>query len=171
MDPLPLGRCTDKNSSKQCNRWATLICLHCNQGVCLEHNEIHQHDIQIRSDRLNNQINDLRQILHTLTYQQMIENFQQKLDQWSKKCKDEIDLKHANMSIQLSKEIKQFDIDQFRFIQLNKIDQYIGQPLIDLLRIQNNIQIKQIQLLEQQFQQIKKTIEQINSFIQITDQG
>ncbi len=158
MDPLPLGRCTDKNSSKQCNRWATLICLHCNQGVCLEHNEIHQHDIQIRSDRLNNQINDLRQILHTLTYQQMIDHFQQKLDQWSKKCKDEIDLKHANMSIQLSKEIKQFD-------------QYIGQPLIDLLRIQNNIQIKQIQSLEQQFQQIKKTIEQINSFIQITDQG
>jgi hypothetical protein len=101
----------------------------------------------------------------------MIDHFQQKLDQWSKKCKDEIDLKHANMSIQLLKEIKKFDIDQFRLIQLNKIDQYIGKPLIDLIRIQNNIQIKQIQLLEQQFKQIKKTIEQINSFIQINDQG
>jgi hypothetical protein len=171
MDPLPLGRCTNKTCSKQCNRWANLICLHCNQGICLEHYEIHQHEIQIRADRLNNQINDLRQILHSLTHQQIIENFQKKLNQWSEKCKNEIDLKHANMSGQLSKEIKQLNIDQFRLIQLNNIDQFIGQPLIDLFRIPNNIQIKHLELLEQQFQQIQKTIEEINSFIQINDQG
>jgi hypothetical protein len=171
MDPLPLGRCIEKNSLKQCNRWANLICLHCNQGVCLEHYKIHQHDIQIRADRLNNQVNDLRQILHTLTYQQIIENVQKKIDQWSEKCKNEIDLKHKKMSDQLSKEIKQLNIDQFRSIQLNKIDQYIGQPLIDLLRIPNNIQIKHIESLEKQFQQIQKTIYEMDSFIEITDQG
>jgi len=171
MDPLPLGRCTEKNSLKQCNRWANLICLHCNRGVCLEHYKIHQHDIQIRADRLNNQVNDLRQILHTLTYQQIIENVQKKIDQWSEKCKNEIDLKHVNMSTQLSDVIKQLNIDQFRSIQLNKIDQYIGQPLIDLLRIPNNIQIKHIESLEKQFQQIQKTIYEMDSFIEITDQG
>jgi hypothetical protein len=167
MDPLPLGRCSDKSSLKQCNRWANLICLHCNQGVCLEHYEIHQHEIQTRIDRLNNRINDLRQILHTLTYEQMIKNAQEKIDHWSKKCKNEIDFKHATMSAQLFKEIKQLNIDQFRSIQLKKIDQDIGQPLIGLLQQPNHSQIKYLETLEQQFEQLKK----IDSFVQITDEG
>jgi hypothetical protein len=50
---------------------------------------------------------------------------------------------------------------------LNNIDQYIGQPLTDLLRLPNNIQIKHIEALEQQFEQIQDMI----SFIQITDDG
>jgi hypothetical protein len=164
MDPLPLGRCSDKNSLKQCNRWANLICSHCNQGVCLEHYEIHQHEIQTRINRLNNRINDLRQILHTLTYEQMIKNAQEKLDQWSKKCKNEIDFKHAILSRQLVNEIKQLNIDQFRSIQLKKIDEDIGQSLINLLQQPNHFQLE---ILEQQFEQLKT----INSFVQITDEG
>jgi len=170
MDPLPLGRCSHKNISAtpvQCSRWATLVCLHCNQQICLEHHKIHQHEGQTRAHKLTNRINDLRQILHTLTYQQIIDNLREKLDQWSEKCKHEIDLKHANMSKELSSIVKQVNIDQFRSIQLNNIDQYIGQPLTDLLRLPNNIQIKHIEALEQQFEQIQDMI----SFIEITDDG
>lgn len=159
MDPLPLGRCSEKMSLKQCNRWADLICLHCNQSVCLEHYDKHQNDIQIRADKLNNQINDLRQILHSLKY----EHFQQKIDQWADESKKQIDIKHKTMSEQLSKEI-----EQFRSIQLNNIDQYLGKPLIDFIHTSNNIQIES---LENNFQQIEKIIHQINSSIQITDQG
>jgi hypothetical protein len=171
MDPLPLGRCSEKISSGKCPRWASVICLHCDQGICLEHYEIHQHETQIRAHRLNNRINDLRQILHTLTYEQMIENFQEKLDQWAQKSKNEIDIKHAQMSDQLVNEIKQLDIDQIRAKQLNNIDQSIGQPLTSLLRIPNNIPIKHLQLLEQQFEQIQQTTEQLISFIQISNDG
>ncbi|CAF4181127.1 unnamed protein product [Rotaria sp. Silwood2] len=174
MNSFPLGRCSVKNSSGtkiQCNRWAILICSHCNQGVCLEHHDIHKHEVQIRTHQLNNRINDLRQILHTLTYQQMIDNFQEKIDQWSKICKNKIDVKHAQMSAQLSNEIKQINIDQFRSIQLNNIEQYIGQPLTDLLHLPNNIQIKHIESLEQQLEQIQQTIKDIFSCLQITDDG
>jgi hypothetical protein len=97
----------------------------------------------------------------------MIKNAQEKIDHWSKKCKNEIDFKHATMSAQLFKEIKQLNIDQFRSIQLKKIDQDIGQPLIDLLQQPNHSQIKYLETLEQQFEQLKK----INSFVQITDEG
>ncbi|CAF1125697.1 unnamed protein product [Rotaria sordida] len=174
MDPLPLGRCSVKNSSGtkiQCSRWAILICSHCNQGVCLEHHDIHQHEIQIRTHQLNNRINDLRQILHTLTYQQMIDNFQEKIDQWSQIRKNEIDLKHAQMSVQLLNEIKQINIDQFRLLQLNNIEQYIGQPLTDILHLPNNIQMKHIESLEQQLEQIQQTIQEIFSCLQITNDG
>jgi hypothetical protein len=167
MDPLPLGRCTSKTPLKQCHRWANLICSHCNQGVCLEHYEIHQNELQTRLDRLSNRINDLRQTLHTLTHEQMIKNAQEKIDQWSKRCKNEIDLKHATMSAQLSKEIKQLNIDQFRSIELKKIDQDIGQPLIDLLQQPKHFQMKYLEILEQQVEQLKT----MNSFVQITDEG
>ncbi|CAF1081301.1 unnamed protein product [Adineta steineri] len=171
MDPLPLGRCNHKNSLGtslgQCNRWAILVCLHCNQGVCLEHHKIHQHEIQIRADKLNNRINDLRQILHRLTYEQMIDNSQEKLNQWVVKCKNEIDLKHAYMSKQLSNTIKQVNIDEFCSLQINNINHYIEQPLVDLLQTSNNIEIKQVESLEQQLEQIQNMV----SFIQITDDG
>ncbi|CAF4948594.1 unnamed protein product [Rotaria sp. Silwood1] len=174
MDPLPLGRCSVKNLSGtkiQCSKWAIVICSHCNQGVCLEHHDIHQHEIQTRTHQLNNQINDLRQMLHTLTYQQIIDNFQEKIDQWSQICKNEIDMKHAQMSAQLSNEIKQIDIDQFRSIQLDNIEQHIGQPLTDLLRLPNNIQMKHIQSLEQQLEQSQQAIQEIFSCLQITNDG
>ncbi|CAF3448270.1 unnamed protein product [Rotaria sp. Silwood1] len=174
MDPLPLGRCSVKNLSGtkiQCSKWAIVICSHCNQGVCLEHHDIHQHEIQTRTHQLNNQINDLRQMLHTLTYQQIIDNFQEKIDQWSQICKNKIDMKHAQMSAQLSNEIKQIDIDQFRSIQLDNIEQHIGQPLTDLLRLPNNIQMKHIQSLEQQLEQSQQAIQEIFSCLQITNDG
>ena len=174
MDPLPLGRCSDKNHSgnkTQCHRWAILVCSHCNQGICLEHQEIHQQEIQTRAHTLNNRINDLRQILHTLTNQQMMENLQEKIDQWSEKCQSQIVMKHTQMSKQLSSVIQQFNIDQFRSLQLNNIDQSIGQPLTNLLRIPNNIQMKHVETLEQQFENIQKTVQEMTSFIQITEDG
>lgn len=164
MEPLPLGRCNEKISLKQCNRWANLICLHCNQSICFEHYEKHQNDIQNRTDKLNNQINDLRQILHSFSY----EYFQEKIDQWADISKKDIDYKHNLMSEQLLKEIKQINIEQYRSIQLNNIDQNLGKPLIDLI---HKPDIHQIEYLEKKFQQIQNIIQQMNSIIQITDQG
>ncbi len=90
----------------------------------------------------------------------MMKNFQEKIDQWSDKCKNAIDMKHTHMSNQLSNEIKQLNIDQS-----------IGQLVKNLLRIPNNMQIKHLESLEQLYEQIQKTVQEMISFVQINKTG
>ena len=92
----------------------------------------------------------------------MMKNFEEKIDQWSDKCKNAIDMKHTHMSNQLSNAIKQLNIDQS-----------IEQLLKNLLQIPNNIQIKHVESLEQLFEQIQKTIQdqEMISFIQVNEDG
>jgi hypothetical protein len=64
------------------------------------------------------------------------------------------------MSNQLSNEIKQLNIDQS-----------IGQLVKNLLRIPNNMQIKHLESLEQLYEQIQKTVQEMISFVQINKTG
>ncbi|UJR23938.1 hypothetical protein I4U23_026907 [Adineta vaga] len=170
MDPLPLGRCGHKNRLTkpiQCNRWAILVCSHCNQGVCSEHEKLHQQEMETRTDQLNNQINELRQILYTMTYEQMIRNLEHELDQWSQKCKNEIDQKQILMLKQGKDFIQRLNVEEFRSRHLNQIEQDIGQPLVHLLCSTNNIHVKHIERLELQLAELRNKM----SFFQITDDG
>lgn len=172
MEPLPLGRCTEKiSSSKQCNQWANRICSHCQRQICFEHYSIHQNLIQIRTDNLHNQINDLRQCLHTLTYEQINRNLQEKIQRWGEKQREFIELKQNQMKEDLVKNLNLLNIEQFCSEQLNRIDEFIDKPLVDLSKLPKEIQMKQIENLEEQFEKIKNQIEIFGSFIEMTDQG
>ncbi len=69
-------------------------------------------------------------------------------------------MKHTHMSNQLSNEIKQLNIDQS-----------IRQLLKNLLRIPNNLQIKHLESLEQLFEQIQKSVQEMISFVQVNEDG
>lgn len=158
MDPLPLGRCSHRNLSAkptQCDRWARLVCSHCNQGVCVEHEKIHQQESQIRIDELQNQMNDLRQRLHKLTHEQLMENFEKELDQWTSTCKNEIDRKAMQMLKQGKSLIEQLNMEEFRSKYLNQIEKSLEPS-------QSHINI-----LEEQIEQMQKKI----SYLQITNDG
>ncbi|CAF1569726.1 unnamed protein product [Adineta ricciae] len=158
MDPLPLGRCSHRNLSAksiQCDRWARLVCSHCNRGVCVEHEKIHQEESQIRIDEFQNQMNDLRQRLHTLTHEQLMENFEKKLDQWTNTCKNEIDRKAKQMLKQGKSLIEQLNMEEFRSNYLHQIEK--------------NLEPNQTHtsILEEQIEQMKEKI----SYLQITNDG
>ena len=175
MDPLPLGRCADRHLSffdKQCDRWAILMCSHCSQNLCHEHHQQHQNQLQIRADRLSNQINDLRLELHSLSEHNFLASIQKRIDQWFEQSKDQIDLQHAQMSVHLVELIEKVPIDEFRLKQLHLIEFSVGQPLTSLLHSPNKLmQSKQLQQIEEKFREIEQSVKNLPSIIQITDKG
>lgn len=170
MDPLPLGRCSERTScepARQCSRWASLVCSHCQQAVCIDHQRSHQQEVQAQAEELNNEVNDLRQVLHALTHEQMIEHLQDELDRWANRCKAQIDQRHAEMNERGVNLIEQLNIEDFRSSRLRQIDADVGQPLIGLLRSPEGMQVQQIKELEQRLEQIRNEI----AFLQITGDG
>ena len=172
MDPLPFGRCSQRTSAepaRQCSRWASLVCSHCQQAVCFDHQKSHQQEAQAQAEKLNNEANDLRQVLHTLTHEQMIEQLQGELDRWANLCKVQIDRRHAEMNERGVNLIGQLNIDDFRSSHLRQIDVDVGQPLIGLLRSPSPeaMQVQRIKQLEQRLEHIRKEV----AFLQITDDG
>ena len=158
MDPLPLGRCSHRNlspKSTQCDRWARLVCSHCHREVCVEHEKMHQEESQIRIDELQNQMNDLRQRLHTLTHEQLMENFEKKLDQWTNTCKNEIDRKAMQMLKQGKSLIEQLNMEEFRSNYLNQFEKCFEPSEAH------------IHIIEEQIKQMKEKI----SYLRITNDG
>ena len=163
MEPLPLGRCTEKIPSKQCKQWANRICSHCQRAICLEHYFLHEKLVQTRTDQFSNRINDLRQRVRSLTYEQI----QKKIDAWADKQRELIELKQNQMKYDLMKNLRALNAEQ-----LNKIDECLDKPLRDLLKLPNQMTtIEQIENFEKQFEKIQNQIEQFDSIIEITDQG
>lgn len=168
MEPLPLGRCTEKIHSKQCKQWANRICSHCQREICLEHYFLHEKLVQTRTDQFHNQINDLRQRVHSLTF----EKIQKKIDVWADKQRELIELKQKQMKDDLMKNLRALNVEQFCSEQLNQIDEYLEKPLRDLFKLPNQMTaIEQIENFEKQFERIQNQIEQFDSIIEITDQG
>ena len=154
MDPLPLGRCVDRDVSchfRQCSRWATIVCGHCQRAVCVEHHEDHQRPLQLRVHRLTNQLNHLREETFVFADQ----SIKERIEQWNEKRREEIDM-HSTQMINMLE-------------QVQSIDQIIGQPLMDLLR--TSIQIKDLQRIEKQYDQLQQTVKSIRKVLRTTPEG
>lgn len=154
MDPLPLGRCVDRDASsnfRQCSRWATLVCGHCQRQVCVEHHEVHQRPLQLRVHRLTNQLNHLRE--ETFVFADQL--IRERIEQWKEKCREEIEMHSTQM------------IDMLE--QVRTIEQTMGQSVTDLLR--TSIQIKDLQRMEKQYDRLQQTVKSITKVLRTTPEG